>query len=104
VTWARPSATISATARSPLPIALAFARGDEAERAFWRRTLEEQQQGPDDLAQAQMLLRRHGALDETMERARQYGEAARASLAGFPAGAMRDALDEVVAFCIARGF
>ncbi|WP_374443901.1 polyprenyl synthetase family protein [Stella sp.] len=87
-----------------LPIVLAFARGDEAERAFWRRTMEDQEQGPDDLAEAQALLRKHGALEETMERARRYGEAARGQLARFPASPIRDALDEVVAFCIARGF
>ena len=87
-----------------LPIVIAFARGDAEEQAFWRRTLEDQEHGPDDLAHAQMLLRRHGALEATMERARDYGAAARAALAPFPAGPVRDALDEVVAFCIARGF
>ncbi|BBK31054.1 octaprenyl-diphosphate synthase [Stella humosa] len=87
-----------------LPIVLAFARGDDEEKAFWRRTLEDQQQEPDDLAHAQMLLRRHGALEATMERAREYGARALESLAPFPAGPVRRALDEVVAFCIARAF
>src|SRR5438034_669436 len=32
-----------------LPILIAFARGDPEERAFWRRTLEEGEQGPGDL-------------------------------------------------------
>ena len=35
-----------------LPILLAFARGDEEERAFWRRTIEEQDQRAGDLEQA----------------------------------------------------
>ncbi len=87
-----------------LPIVIAFAKGDEEEKAFWRRTLEEQQQTPDDLAHAQALLRRYGALEATMERARQYGAAARAALAPFPAGPVKAALDEVVGFCIARAF
>src|SRR5437016_4921571 len=33
-----------------LPIVIAFARGDPEERAFWRRTLEDGEQGPGDLA------------------------------------------------------
>ena len=35
-----------------LPVLIAFARGDEAEREFWRRTLEELEQQPGDLDQA----------------------------------------------------
>ena len=53
-----------------LPILLAFARGDEEERAFWRRTLEEMDQCPADLEHATALVERHGALAETLSRAR----------------------------------
>ncbi|MGE0718416.1 MAG: polyprenyl synthetase family protein [Alphaproteobacteria bacterium] len=87
-----------------LPIVLALRRADAAEREFWHRTLESLEQTPDDLAHAQALLRRHGALEATMERARGYGEEARRALRTFPAGPVRDALDMVVAFCIDRGY
>jgi octaprenyl-diphosphate synthase len=85
-----------------LPVLLAFARGSEEERAFWRRTLEGGGQAEGDLAQAQALMRRHGALADTITRARVYGDQALAALAGFPDGAEKRALAAVVEFCIAR--
>ncbi|MGE0725404.1 MAG: polyprenyl synthetase family protein [Alphaproteobacteria bacterium] len=87
-----------------LPIVLAFRDGDAEERAFWRRTLEDQDQRPDDLGHAQALLQRHGALRATLDRAREYGAEAHAALAPFPDGAVKSALAQVVAFCIDRGF
>jgi octaprenyl-diphosphate synthase len=85
-----------------LPVLLAFERGTEAERGFWRRVLEERDQGPDDLAEAQRLIARHRALHDTVERARLYGDKALAALQGFPDGAERRALAGIVEFCIAR--
>ena len=85
-----------------LPVLLAFARGTEAERSFWRRTLEERQQGEADLAEALALMQRHGALRDTVARARHYGDAALAALSGFPDGRERRALAGIVEFCIAR--
>ncbi|MEL3891746.1 polyprenyl synthetase family protein [Ferrovibrio sp. MS7] len=86
-----------------LPVVLAFNRGSEAERAFWRRVIETpEQQTPEDFAEALRLMRQHGALAETLERARRYGAQAKAQLAGFKPGAMRDALAEAVDFAIHR--
>ena len=85
-----------------LPVLLAFARRTEEERAFWRRTLEEREQAEADLAQAQALMRRHGALQDTIARARLYGDQALAALAGFPDGPEKRALAAVVDFCIER--
>ncbi|MBK1660067.1 polyprenyl synthetase family protein [Paracraurococcus ruber] len=85
-----------------LPVLLAFQRGTEAERDFWRRTLEDREQGAEDLAEAQRLIARHGALRDTVERARVYGDQALAALARFPDCAERRALAGIVEFCIAR--
>ncbi|BAU92034.1 polyprenyl synthetase [Methylorubrum populi] len=85
-----------------LPIVLALRRGTDEERAFWRRTLEREDLGEGDLQQALSILRRHRALDDTIERARHYGDQARAALAPFPNGPMKAALLQVVDFCIAR--
>jgi octaprenyl-diphosphate synthase len=87
-----------------LPIVIAFARGDAEERAFWRRTLENGEQGPDDLARAVRLIERHGALAETLARARVYAANAAAALAPFPDGPLRQALEESAAFATERGF
>ncbi|WP_152277517.1 polyprenyl synthetase family protein [Methylorubrum populi] len=85
-----------------LPIVLALRRGSDEERAFWRRTLEREDLGEGDLEQALAILRRHRALDETIERAHHYGMMAREALAPFPNGPMKSALLQVVDFCIAR--
>ncbi len=87
-----------------LPVLVAFARGEEAERAFWRRTLERVEQEEADLAEAQRLLARHRAIEATLERAAGYGEEARRALAAFPRGAAREALLGLVDFCIERAY
>jgi octaprenyl-diphosphate synthase len=87
-----------------LPVVLAYQRGDEAERRFWRRTLEDCEQTEVDLEHALQLLRRHGALGETLARAARYAAEARSALDSFPASPEREALAEVVAFCIERGY
>jgi octaprenyl-diphosphate synthase len=85
-----------------LPVLLAFARGDEAERGFWKRVLEERQQDEADLPQALELMQRHHAFEDTIARARDYGDRAIAALAGFPDNPEKQALANVVEFCIAR--
>ncbi|MBM3559190.1 MAG: polyprenyl synthetase family protein [Alphaproteobacteria bacterium] len=87
-----------------LPVVIAFARADSEERAFWQRTLEMLDQYDGDLARATSLLRRHGALALTLERARGFANAARAALASFPDGQWRAALGDLVDFCVDRAF
>jgi octaprenyl-diphosphate synthase len=85
-----------------LPLVLAFRRGSDEERAFWKRAIEGGESDDTQLAQAIELLKKHRALEDTVERARHYGAMAKDALALFPASPMRDALDEVVDFCVSR--
>jgi octaprenyl-diphosphate synthase len=86
-----------------LPVVLSFRRGTDEERAFWRRTLERQEiEEPRDLDAAIAIMRRHRALEDTIERARHYGAMAKDALALFPNAPMKQALLEAVDFCIAR--
>jgi octaprenyl-diphosphate synthase len=85
-----------------LPVVLAFRRGAAEERSFWSRVIEKGDQTPDDLIYAQKLLDRHGAIKDTIDRARHYGDKACDALAIFPDSPWKDALLEAVAFCIAR--
>ncbi|MGE4352234.1 MAG: polyprenyl synthetase family protein [Bdellovibrionales bacterium] len=87
-----------------LPVILAMHRGNEAERAFWHRTINEQNQQEGDLAFAQDILRRHGALRDCMDRARHYGAIARDSLGLFKDSAYKSALLDVVDFTVNRQF
>ncbi len=85
-----------------LPIVLAFRRGSEDERTFWRRTLQEGAIEDGDLETARTILRRHRALEDTVERARHYGAMARDALALFPQSPTKAALLQAIDFCIAR--
>lgn len=87
-----------------LPVILAVHRGNEAERAFWHRTLGRQGQHEGDLSRAQGLLRQHGALKDSIERARHYGAIARDALGLFPPCAFKTALTDVIDFTIERDF
>jgi len=87
-----------------LPVLVALARGDAEERAFWHRTLGEMQQQAGDLERAIALVERRGALAETLERGRAYGEVAIEALSGFRDGAERRALVEAAIFATERSF
>tara|TARA_B100000513_G_scaffold25223_1_gene9723 strand:- start:247 stop:1263 length:1017 start_codon:yes stop_codon:yes gene_type:complete len=87
-----------------LPAILAFNRGDEDERAFWRRTLEDLDQNDDDLKKAIELMTKHHALSDTVDRARHYGAVARDALGIFPDNPQKLALLELVDFCIERAY
>jgi octaprenyl-diphosphate synthase len=85
-----------------LPVILAFRRGDETERAFWRRAVEDLEQRDEDLSRVIALLERHGALRDTIARAGHYGAIARDALGIFPDGAEKRALLEAIDFAIMR--
>ena len=85
-----------------LPVVLAFRRGDEAEREFWRRTLEDGPQRDGDLERAIALMDKHRALADAIERARHYGAVARDALDLFPDSPEKRALIEAIDFCVDR--
>ncbi len=85
-----------------LPVVLAYRRGNDDERSFWRRTLTEGKIEERDLDRAIQIMRSHRALEDTVDRARHYGAIAKDALALFPTSPMRSALEEVVDFCVSR--
>jgi octaprenyl-diphosphate synthase len=87
-----------------LPVVLAFLRGDDEERRFWRRVMEDQEQTDDDLAHAIQLMEKHGSLRDTVERARHYGAIARDALGLFADGPEKRALIELIQFAIHRAY
>lgn len=87
-----------------LPVILAFRRGTEGERDFWRRTMEETEQAEEDLAQAISLLNQHQTLRDTVERARHYGAIAWDALGLFPDSAVKRNMLEIIDFVIDREY
>jgi octaprenyl-diphosphate synthase len=83
---------------------LSFRRGSKEERNFWKRTLEEGNQTEDDLIYARKLMEKHGALADTIERAKHYGDIACDALAIFPENPWKKALLEAVEFCVLRAY
>ena len=87
-----------------LPVILAYARGSEAERAFWRAAMAGERARDADLAEATRLLRASAALDDTFARARLFGQRAIDALGPFAGGRAKDALVEAVEFAVARAY
>jgi octaprenyl-diphosphate synthase len=85
-----------------LPVVLSFRRGDPGERDFWRRTLERGEIRDGDLETAIAIMKKHRALEDTIERARHYGAMARDALALFPHSPVKRALLDAVDFCVGR--
>ena len=87
-----------------LPLILAIHRGSEAERAFWKRTIDESDQREGDFAHARDIIHRHNALPDAVERARHYGAIARDALGLFPSHPIKKALLDIVDFTLEREF
>ncbi len=66
-----------------LPVMLAWERGTEKERVFWRRALNGKTTQVGDFERAVELLERHEAIAGSLREAREYGERAKGKLAGF---------------------
>lgn len=87
-----------------LPVILAYARGNEEQRAFWRQAIAGHRVSDEDLAHATQLLRDSGAIADTLARARHYGQRAIDALGMFANGQAKAALTEAVEFAIARAY
>jgi octaprenyl-diphosphate synthase len=87
-----------------LPVILAYARGDEPARRFWREAILGKRTSDVDLAEAVRLMQATGALADSLARARLYADRATAALAGFGPGAAKAALTEAAAFAVARAY
>lgn len=85
-----------------LPVLLAFAAGDDRQKAFWRRTVEDLDQSDTDLDHAMALMGEHDAISRTLDRARRFAQEARAALAVFPDGPIRQALGSVADYTVDR--
>lgn len=85
-----------------LPVLLTYRRGTDDERAFWKESLEGENNTDERLEQARALMARHGALTDTIARAKHFGAIAHDALGPFKASPTKDALLDVVEFCISR--
>ena len=87
-----------------LPVVLAFRSGNEEDKSFWRRTLEDLEQKKSDFGRAAAMLEHSGAIEATTEYARDYATKARSALDALPPGDIRSALSEAAAFSVHRSY
>ncbi|WP_293876288.1 MULTISPECIES: polyprenyl synthetase family protein [unclassified Sphingomonas] len=87
-----------------LPVILAYARGDAEQRKFWKDAIEGRRASDEDFAQAIDLVRRTRSVDDTLARARHYGQRAIDAIGGFANGKAKDAMIEAVEFAVARAY
>ena len=87
-----------------LPVILAYARGDEAARGFWKEAIAGRRVSDADFAEAVQLVQASRSVDDTLARARHYGQRAIDALGGFANGAAKDAMVEAVEFAVARAY
>jgi octaprenyl-diphosphate synthase len=85
-----------------LPVLAAYQAGDELERVFWRRAIEEGAQDEGDLDRALHLMEARGAIEATLARAHVFASAARQALAVFPDCPARAILADVADFTVSR--
>ncbi|MCM2477645.1 polyprenyl synthetase family protein [Rhizobium sp. CG5] len=85
-----------------LPVILAYRRGTEPERAFWREAIEGGKSDDANLDKAIGLITKYNGLNDTIARALHYGMIARDALAPLPDSPWKDALMDVIDFSIAR--
>ena len=86
-----------------LPVLAAYDSGAEPDRRFWRRVIEDSEQGPDDLDHALELIAATGAIDTTLRHAADYAERAQDALSVFPVSRIRGLLCEIAAYTVSRG-
>ena len=88
-----------------LPVLLAFARGDDGARAFWRRTIEDEDQKPGDLEQAIAYLQETDAIAVSAKAARHFANEAKEALTSVRGDeSISKALADVADFCVERAF
>ncbi len=87
-----------------LPVILAYARGDETERQFWKDAISGRREETGDLDHAIALIEKHDAVAATRERARHFAERAIDALAIFPESKARAAMAEAARFAVSRGY
>ncbi len=85
-----------------LPVILAYRRGTQDERAFWRDAIEGGNSSDTNLEKAMGLIQKYGSLSDTTQRALHYGAIARDALAPLSDSPWKSALLEVIDFCVAR--
>jgi len=84
------------------PVLLALQKANDEERAFWTRTIANNDQNEDDLKTAQAILEKHGSIRESIALAEEYAIKAQSQLTKIPENALSALLYDLVPYTIFR--
>lgn len=87
-----------------LPVILAYARGNEEEREFWKSAIGGHRTSDADLDHAIALIESHDAVADTRVRARHFAQRAIDALSIFPDNKARKAMTQAALFAVSRGY
>ena len=90
--------------KATLPVILAYARGSAEDRTFWKAAIEGHRNRDEDFARAIELVRSTRAVDDTLARARHYGQRAIDALGIFANSKAKEVMVEAVEFAVARAY
>jgi len=85
-----------------LPVIRAVEAVSKEDAAFWHRVIVDRNQSDMDFETAISLLRKTGALDSTMDLARQYAREAREALSVFETSEWRETLEDLADYVVER--
>lgn len=85
-----------------LPVIKAVAKANADERAFWERTIEKGDQRSGDLENALSLMTKHNTMEETRQDALDWTARAKHALSALPAHDIRDMLQDLADYVVAR--
>ncbi|OPB31270.1 polyprenyl synthetase family protein [Bartonella sp. AR 15-3] len=85
-----------------MPVILSYTRGNDTEKTFWKQALENNHNNDESLKHAQHLIEKYNGLIDTIEQARIYGKRAIDALSSIKENPAKNALIDIIDFCIER--
>lgn len=85
-----------------LPVLLAYRRGSDEEREFWRSMLVSGHANDEAFEEAVGYMKKHDAISDTVARARHYVDMAKDALGTMSGSSHKEALIDVLEFCVSR--
>ncbi len=85
-----------------LPVIKAVAAANDEERAFWKRTIGQGDQGEGDLDHALALIAKHGTMDASRTQALEWSAKAKSALDVLPDHPLRNMLSDLADYVVAR--
>jgi len=84
------------------PILLALENANDKERAFWTRTIGNNEQNDEDLKTAQSILEKHNSIQASLKLAQEYATKSQRALEKVPNSPLRSLLHDLVPYTIFR--